>query len=58
MLTYEQIKELIEIVSERRLHELEVERSGFRLKITGAAAAAPPMEARVMPAALPFSPSR
>ena len=55
MLTYEQIKELIEIVSERRLHELEVERSGFRLKITGAAAAAPPMEARVMPAALPVS---
>ena len=40
MLTYDQIKELIQIVSERQLHGLEVERSGFRLKITGAAQAA------------------
>ena len=35
MLTFEQIKELIQIVSERRLQGLEVERSGFRLKIDG-----------------------
>ncbi|MEO8197362.1 MAG: acetyl-CoA carboxylase biotin carboxyl carrier protein [Thermoanaerobaculia bacterium] len=51
MLTYDQIKELIQIVSERHLHELEIERSGFRLKITGAAAAAQPAEMRADPAA-------
>ena len=51
MLTYDQIKELIQIVSERHLHELEIERSGFRLKITGAAAAAPAAELRSAPAA-------
>jgi acetyl-CoA carboxylase biotin carboxyl carrier protein len=47
MLTYDQIKELIQIVSERQLHELEIERSGFRLKITGATPAAQPAETRV-----------
>ncbi len=47
MLTYDQIKELIQIVSERHLHELEIERSGFRLKITGTGAPAAPPEARV-----------
>ena len=51
MLTYDQIKELIQIVSERRLHELEIERSGFRLKITGAAPAGVPVEHRVTPSA-------
>ncbi|MEO7795315.1 MAG: hypothetical protein ABIV06_11140, partial [Thermoanaerobaculia bacterium] len=45
-MTYEQIKELIHLVSERHLHELEIERSGFRLKITGAAPAGPPTELR------------
>ena len=35
MLTFEQIKELIELVSRHRLEGLEVERSGFRLKIAG-----------------------
>ena len=35
MLTFEQIKELIELVAERQLHGLEVERAGFRLKIDG-----------------------
>ena len=49
MLTYDQIKELIQIVSERHLHELEVERSGFRLKITGAAPATEPLEVRTSP---------
>jgi acetyl-CoA carboxylase biotin carboxyl carrier protein len=34
-LTFEQIKELIELVSARKLQGLEVERSGFRLKIDG-----------------------
>ena len=35
MLTFEQIKELIDLVSERQLEGLEIERSGFRLKIDG-----------------------
>jgi acetyl-CoA carboxylase biotin carboxyl carrier protein len=55
LLTFEQIKELIELIAERRLQGLEIERSGFRLKIDGqatvqsvhyaapAAEAAPPM---------------
>ncbi len=46
MLTYDQIKELIHLVAERQLHELEIERSGFRLKITGAAPAARSLEDR------------
>ncbi len=43
VLTFEQIKELIELVSLNRLQGLELERSGFRLKIDGqqAAPAAP-----------------
>ncbi|HYU32493.1 MAG TPA: acetyl-CoA carboxylase biotin carboxyl carrier protein [Thermoanaerobaculia bacterium] len=39
MLTFEQIKELIELIAERRLQGLEIERSGFRLKIDGQAVA-------------------
>jgi len=35
VLTFEQIKELIELVAALRLDGLEVERSGFRLKIEG-----------------------
>jgi acetyl-CoA carboxylase biotin carboxyl carrier protein len=35
VLTFEQIKELIELVSLNRLQGLELERSGFRLKIDG-----------------------
>lgn len=56
MLTYDQIKELIQIVSERRLHELEIERSGFRLKITGAAPAASQPEVRLAVAAPAITP--
>ncbi len=45
MLTFEQIKELIELVAVRRLNGLEIERAGFRFKIDGhgpqAVAAAP-----------------
>ena len=43
MLTFEQIKELIGLVAQHRLQCIEMERSGFRLKIDGqqAAAAAP-----------------
>jgi acetyl-CoA carboxylase biotin carboxyl carrier protein len=37
LLTFEQIKDLIELVAERRLQTLEIERSGFRLKIEGQA---------------------
>ncbi len=35
MLTFEQIKELIELVTESDLRGVEIERSGFRLKIDG-----------------------
>jgi acetyl-CoA carboxylase biotin carboxyl carrier protein len=38
-LTFEQIKELIDLVTERRLQGLEIERSGFRLRIEGRARA-------------------
>ena len=53
MLTFEQIKELIELVSLNRLQGLELERSGFRLKIDGqqAAAAAPAAVPQPAPAA-------
>jgi len=63
LLTFEQIKELIELVSERGLQGVEIERSGFRLKIDGqsrtplvlapadvAAPAAPGAAAPAMPA--------
>ncbi len=51
MLTYEQIKELIQLVTENRLHELEVEKSGFRLKITGVGGGLAPVVLRETPAA-------
>jgi len=41
MLTFEQIKELADLVAERRLGVLEVERSGFRLRIEGRSEPAP-----------------
>ena len=60
MLTFEQIKELIELVSERDLSAFELERSGFRLRIDGrsiaqeAAASAPAAApAPASPAATP-----
>ncbi|HVS65381.1 MAG TPA: acetyl-CoA carboxylase biotin carboxyl carrier protein [Thermoanaerobaculia bacterium] len=37
MLTFDQIKELASLVSERGLEVLEIERSGFRLRIAGPA---------------------
>lgn len=37
MLTFEQIKELVELIAARGLHGMEIERSGFRLKIEGQA---------------------
>jgi len=56
MLSFEQIKELIEMVAKHGLHGLELERSGFRLSISGRdshpAAAAPATEtASAAPAA-------
>jgi acetyl-CoA carboxylase biotin carboxyl carrier protein len=35
VLTFEQIKELIDLVCDRQLQGVEIERSGFRLKIDG-----------------------
>ena len=40
MLSFKEIKELIDLVSERGLGGLEVERAGFRLRIEGVPAAA------------------
>jgi len=60
LLTFEQIKELIELVAQRGLGGLELERSGFRLKIDGhapapsaAAPAAPQALAAPAPAVQP-----
>ena len=60
MLTFEQIKELVELVAERGLQGFELERSGFRLKIDGQAAvpqvvyaAAPPAEPSLAAAPAP-----
>ena len=39
MLTFEQIKELIDLVASHRLNGFELEKSGFRLKIDGQAVA-------------------
>jgi acetyl-CoA carboxylase biotin carboxyl carrier protein len=41
VLSFEQIKELLELVSAKGLSALEVERSGFRLRIEGARHATP-----------------
>jgi acetyl-CoA carboxylase biotin carboxyl carrier protein len=56
LLSFEQIKELIELVAERRLQGVEVERSGFRLKIDGQA---PPVVAApaAAPSAAPAGPA-
>jgi acetyl-CoA carboxylase biotin carboxyl carrier protein len=65
LLTFEQIKELIEIVAKNRLLRLEIERSGFSLRIDGrdagageprvAAPAARPLGAEAPPPAV-FTP--
>jgi acetyl-CoA carboxylase biotin carboxyl carrier protein len=53
LLTFEQMKELIELVASHRLGGVEVERSGFRFKVEGfrAAAAAAPAAADISAAA-------
>jgi acetyl-CoA carboxylase biotin carboxyl carrier protein len=56
VLTFEQIKELIGLVAGNRLQGVELERSGFRLKIDGQQvrqAAAAPAEAAAASAAVP-----
>jgi acetyl-CoA carboxylase biotin carboxyl carrier protein len=45
VLTFEQIKELVELVAQRQLQGLELERSGFRLKIDGRTLVAAPAAA-------------
>ena len=61
MLSFEQIKELIEMVAKHRLHGFELERSGFKLSIAGEAASTPAPAARsaageAAPTAAPASP--
>ncbi|MCM2270818.1 MAG: hypothetical protein NDJ75_12005, partial [Thermoanaerobaculia bacterium] len=63
MFTFEQIKELVELVSRHRLHSLEIERAGFRLRLASEPApaareAAPvPLPAAVGAAAAAASPA-
>jgi acetyl-CoA carboxylase biotin carboxyl carrier protein len=51
MLSFKEIKELIDLVSERRLGGIEIERAGFRLRVDGWRPAGPADGAAV--AALP-----
>jgi len=55
MLTYDQIKELIQLVTDNRLHGLEIEKSGFRLKITGVGGASSPGSPSAMTYAAPIA---
>ncbi|MEM8960574.1 MAG: acetyl-CoA carboxylase biotin carboxyl carrier protein [Acidobacteriota bacterium] len=59
MLTFDQIKELIDQVATHRLNSIEIERSGFRFKIEGqqqpaTVVAAPPVES--IPVSVPAAP--
>lgn len=56
MLSFEQIKELIELVAQHRLHTVEIERSGFRCRIDGEAPAAVQVPV-VAPAPVPATPA-
>ena len=42
MLSFKEIKELIDLVTERGLSGLEIERAGFRIRIEGARPAVAP----------------
>jgi len=57
LLTFEQIKELIELVAQRRLQGLEIERSGFRLKVEGQPQAQPAVQAAPAAEAASFASS-
>jgi acetyl-CoA carboxylase biotin carboxyl carrier protein len=54
VLTFDQIKELIDLVWERKLQSVEIERSGFRLKIDGRT---PPASSSTPAAALDTQPA-
>jgi acetyl-CoA carboxylase biotin carboxyl carrier protein len=56
LLTFEQMKELVELVARHRLSGLEVERSGFRLKIDGFQAVAAPAAQAAAPAQVTTAP--
>ena len=51
MLTFEQIKELAELVGRHRLHAIEIERAGLRVRIVGEPQPAPPAAVALVPAA-------
>ncbi|HEX9149543.1 MAG TPA: acetyl-CoA carboxylase biotin carboxyl carrier protein [Thermoanaerobaculia bacterium] len=53
MLSFKEIKELIDLVSERGLAGVEIERAGFRLRIEGARPAAVTAPAEAVPAPSP-----
>ncbi|HEX9286316.1 MAG TPA: acetyl-CoA carboxylase biotin carboxyl carrier protein [Thermoanaerobaculia bacterium] len=62
MLSFKEIKELIDLVSERGLSGLEIERTGFRLRIEGGRPAisnglveGPPVAATGAPSTIPAS---
>src|SRR4029079_5509690 len=55
VLTFEQIKELVGLVAQNRLQGLELERSGFRLKIDGQQTS-PTVQAVAVPAAAQLAP--
>lgn len=57
MLTFEEIKELIELVATRKLEGLEMENEGFRLKIDGQQAAPAPAPGPAPAAAAPPAPA-
>jgi acetyl-CoA carboxylase biotin carboxyl carrier protein len=68
VLNFDEIKEIVELIAERGLQGLELERAGFRLKIDGKAASAPapvvaaaptaaPVAAAAAPAAAPAAPA-
>jgi acetyl-CoA carboxylase biotin carboxyl carrier protein len=51
VLSFEQIKELVALVAERRIESFELERAGLRLRIVGRAGAGQAAEAPAAPAA-------
>ena len=53
MLTFDQIKELIDLVGRHRLHSIEIERAGMRVRITGEAGAPHAPGVPAPPAAAP-----
>jgi acetyl-CoA carboxylase biotin carboxyl carrier protein len=61
MLSFKEIKELIDLVTERGLAGLEIERAGFRLRIEGGRPAASngvaEGSAAILPAAMPGTPT-